>query len=240
MSTPNIALFGGTFDPIHCGHLIVARCVLERLSLDGVTFIPSANPPHKGGADLSDVAHRLAMVELAIDEPRSLVGAEPGFACDDCEARRTGPSYTLDTVMHFRERLGPEATIHWIIGADSLAELESWHRVSELVEACNIVTVNRPGTVPAQCRRPPAGPLDLRPRAGRTPRRQTRARHPANAAHRHLRHRHSPPRRRRPIHPLPGPRTRPPIHRRPSTLPRRIRYVIRDSQSRTRSPSGRR
>ena len=146
MSTPNIALFGGTFDPIHCGHLIVARCVLERLSLDGVTFIPSANPPHKGGADLSDVAHRLAMVELAIDEPRSLVGAEPGFACDDCEARRTGPSYTLDTVMHFRERLGPEATIHWIIGADSLAELESWHRVAELVDACNIVTVNRPGT----------------------------------------------------------------------------------------------
>ena len=139
MSTPNIALFGGTFDPIHCGHLIVARCVLERLSLDGVTFIPSANPPHKGRADLSDVAHRLAMVERAID-------AEPGFACDDCEARRTGPSYTLDTVMHFRARLGPEATIHWIIGADSLAELESWHRVGELVDACDILTVNRSGT----------------------------------------------------------------------------------------------
>ncbi|MCZ6654391.1 MAG: nicotinate (nicotinamide) nucleotide adenylyltransferase [Planctomycetota bacterium] len=146
MSTPNIALFGGTFDPIHCGHLIVARCVLERLSLDGVTFIPSANPPHKGRADLSDVAHRLAMVERAIDGPRPLVGAEPGFACDDCETRRTGPSYTLDTVMHFRARLGPEATIHWIIGADSLAELESWHRVGELVDACNIVTVNRPST----------------------------------------------------------------------------------------------
>ena len=146
MSTPNVALFGGTFDPIHCGHLIVARCVLERLSLDGVTFIPSGNPPHKGRTDLSDVAHRLAMVELAIDGPRPLVGAEPGFACDDCEARRTGPSYTFETVMHFRERLGPEATIHWIIGADSLAELESWHRVSELVDACNIVTVNRPGT----------------------------------------------------------------------------------------------
>ncbi len=153
MSTPNIALFGGTFDPIHCGHLIVARYVLERLSLDGVTFIPSANPPHKGRADLSDVAHRLAMVELAIE-------AEPGFACDDCETRRTGPSYTFETVMHFRQRLGPDgprplvggprplvgANIHWIIGADSLAELESWHRVSELVDACNIVTVNRSGT----------------------------------------------------------------------------------------------
>ncbi len=145
MSTPNVALFGGTFDPIHCGHLIVARCVLERLSLDEVTFIPSANPPHKGRADLSDVAHRLAMVELAIDGPRPLVGAEPGFACDDCEARRAGPSYTLETVMHFRERLGPGAHIHWIIGADSLAELESWHRATELVDACNIVTVNRSG-----------------------------------------------------------------------------------------------
>ncbi len=139
MSTPNIALFGGTFDPIHCGHLIVARCVLERLSLDKVTFIPSANPPHKGRADLSDVAHRLAMVERAID-------AEPGFACDDCETKRTGPSYTFETVMHFRERLGPHAGLHWIIGADSLAELESWHRADELVDACNIVTVNRSGT----------------------------------------------------------------------------------------------
>ncbi len=138
MSSPNVALFGGTFDPIHFGHLIVARCVLERLALDEVRFIPSANPPHKGGEGLSDVAHRLAMVELAID-------SEPGFACDDCETRRTGPSYTLDTVMHFRERLGPEATIHWIIGADSLAELESWHRVGELIDACNIVTVGRPG-----------------------------------------------------------------------------------------------
>ncbi len=145
MSTVNVALFGGTFDPIHCGHLIVARCVLEHLSLDEVTFIPSANPPHKGRADLSDVAHRLAMVELAIDGPRPLVGAEPGFACDDCETRRTGPSYTFDTVMHFRERLGPQATIHWIIGADSLAELESWHCAGELVDACNIVTVNRLG-----------------------------------------------------------------------------------------------
>ncbi len=145
MSTVNVALFGGTFDPIHCGHLIVARCVLEHLSLDEVTFIPSANPPHKGRADLSDVAHRLAMVELAIDGPRPLVGAEPGFACDDCETRRAGPSYTLETVMHFRERLGPQATIHWIIGADSLAELESWHRAGELVDACNIVTVNRLG-----------------------------------------------------------------------------------------------
>ncbi len=145
MSTVNVALFGGTFDPIHCGHLIVARCVLERLSLDEVTFIPSANPPHKGRADLSDVAHRLAMVELAIDGPRPRVGAEPGFACDDCETRRSGPSYTLETVMHFRARLGPQATIHWIIGADSLAELETWHRAGELVDACNIVTVNRLG-----------------------------------------------------------------------------------------------
>ena len=138
MSTPNVALFGGTFDPIHCGHLIVGRCVLERLSLDEVTFIPSAVPPHKGREDLLDVAHWLAMVELAVD-------LEPGFTCDDCETKRTGPSYTLETVMHFRERLGSDANIHWIIGADSLAELETWHRAGELVDACNIVTVNRLG-----------------------------------------------------------------------------------------------
>lgn len=138
MSDACVALMGGTFDPIHFGHLIVARSVREQLTLDQVIFIPSAKPPHKHRAPISGVAHRLEMVKLAID-------AEEGFACDDCETKRAGPSYTFDTVMDFRKRLGERAAIHWIIGPDALAELETWYRVKELVEACRIITVSRPG-----------------------------------------------------------------------------------------------
>ncbi len=138
MSTSSVALMGGTFDPIHLGHVVVARSVREQLCLDQVIFIPSANPPHKDQTPISDIAHRLAMVKLAIE-------AEEGFACDDCEAHRRGPSYSYDTVTHFRRRLGRQARIHWIIGADSLAELESWYRVNDLVNSCQIITVSRPG-----------------------------------------------------------------------------------------------
>lgn len=148
MSDSCVALMGGTFDPIHVGHLIVARSVREQLALDQVIFIPSAKPPHKQQAPISDVAHRLEMVKLAIDE-------QEGFACDDCETKRPGPSYTFDTVMDFRKRFGEQAAIHWIIGPDSLAELETWYRVKELVEACRIITVSRPGWDKPQPPQPP-------------------------------------------------------------------------------------
>jgi len=133
-----VGLFGGTFNPIHFGHLITARSVLEQLALDWVVFIPSANPPHKSPAGLIDAEHRLEMVRLAVE-------GEPGFALEDCEIRRGGPSYTVETVAYFRERLGAQADVFWIIGADSLPELPSWYRIAELVEACRIVTASRPG-----------------------------------------------------------------------------------------------
>lgn len=138
MDTAGIALMGGTFDPIHNGHLIAARAVCEQLGLDRVVMIPSADPPHKTQVKLTDFEHRLSMVELAVQK-------EAGICCDDCESKRSGPSYTLDTVVEFRRRLGDGARICWIIGADSLPELESWHRAADLVEACEIVTVCRPG-----------------------------------------------------------------------------------------------
>ena len=138
MNAAGVALMGGTFDPIHFGHLISARCVHEALALDELVFIPSAHPPHKGHTPVSDVARRLAMVRLAIE-------GEAGLSCDDCETRRAGPSYTYDTVMEFRRRLGTRARICWIIGADSFAELESWYRIGDLVDACDIITVCRPG-----------------------------------------------------------------------------------------------
>lgn len=133
-----IALYGGTFDPIHVGHLITARSVAEQLDVERVIFVPSASPPHKLEATITPAEHRLEMIRLAID-------GEPGFDVSDCEIRRTGPSYTFDTIMNFRQTVGADATLYWIIGADSLAELASWHRVAELVRQCRIITASRPG-----------------------------------------------------------------------------------------------
>lgn len=133
-----IGLYGGSFDPIHNGHLIVARAVAERLGLDRVIFLPSAKPPHKETETLAAPAHRADMVKLAI-EP------EPAFEFSDFDLTREGPSYTIDTVAHFRNRFGADVELCWIIGADSLVELPAWHRVRELVDECRIVTAVRPG-----------------------------------------------------------------------------------------------
>jgi len=133
-----VALYGGSFNPIHNGHLISARSVAEQLGAGRVVFIPSAKPPHKLNMDLASAEDRLEMVRLAI-------AGEPLFDVSDCELRRTGPSYTFDTVTQFRESLGAATPLAWIIGADSLPELASWYRVPELVDLCRIVTAARPG-----------------------------------------------------------------------------------------------
>lgn len=133
-----IALFGGCFNPIHHGHLIVARAIAEQLRLQRLIFLPSAAPPHKGAAGLADPGHRAAMVSLAIE-------GESGFEFSDFELGRPGPNYTIDTVAHFRETLGLEIILYWIIGADSLADLTTWYRVRALVDGCRIITAGRPG-----------------------------------------------------------------------------------------------
>lgn len=134
----HLALYGGSFDPIHNGHLIVARAVAERLDLERVIFLPSARPPHKEGQPLTDPAQRARMIQAAIE-------GEPRFSFSDFDLTRDGPTYTFDTVTHFRNRFGPDTTVCWIIGADSLAELASWHRVGELVDRCRIITAVRAG-----------------------------------------------------------------------------------------------
>lgn len=133
-----IALYGGCFDPIHHGHLIVARAVAERLDIGRVVLLPTADPPHKRAVSLTPAAHRAEMIRLAIR-------GEGLFELSDYDLTRPGPTYTLDTVRHFRTMLGAAAEMFWIIGADSLAELPTWHRVAELVDACRIVTACRPG-----------------------------------------------------------------------------------------------
>ncbi|MBI5761913.1 MAG: nicotinate (nicotinamide) nucleotide adenylyltransferase [Planctomycetes bacterium] len=138
-----LGLFGGSFDPIHHGHLIVARSAAEQLGLARVVLIPSARPPHKLGRMVTDPAHRLAMVEAAI-------AGDPLFAVDDLELHRSGPSYTFDTVGEYRRRMGADAELIWFIGADSLLQLPSWYRVAELVQAVRIVTLTRAGWSPPE------------------------------------------------------------------------------------------
>ena len=136
--TSRHGLYGGSFDPIHYGHLIAARAMVERLDLEQVIFLPSARPPHKDGATFANPVHRGAMVKLAIE-------GEPRFAYNDFDLTRTGPTYTFDAVVHFRDQFGPDAELFWMIGMDSLAELPTWHRVGELLHTCRIIAMPRPG-----------------------------------------------------------------------------------------------
>ena len=137
-----ICLFGGSFDPIHFGHLIIAQAVAEQLGTEKLLFIPAAVPPHKRAAPLAAGEHRLEMVKLAI-------AGDERFDYSDCElqraARGLGISYTIDTVSHFREQLGLEPTIYWLIGADTLGDLVHWRQIRTLADACVIVTAARPG-----------------------------------------------------------------------------------------------
>jgi nicotinate-nucleotide adenylyltransferase len=134
-------LFGGSFNPIHHGHLIIARHVAETLDMARVILIPGARPPHKLDERLAPAAVRLAMC-------RQAVAGEPAFEVSDWELGRSGPNYTIDTVGHFQAALGTAAEVCWLIGMDSLHELHQWHRAAELVELCPLVTAARPGFAP--------------------------------------------------------------------------------------------
>ena len=133
-----VLLFGGSFDPVHIGHLIISRFVAERLGVGRVVLMPGASPPHKQNRRLATAADRLAMCRLAGED-------DPQFEVSDWEIGQSGVSYTLHTVRHFREVLPAGTEVYWLIGMDSLAELGTWHRVGELVECCTIVTAARPG-----------------------------------------------------------------------------------------------
>jgi nicotinate-nucleotide adenylyltransferase len=138
-----LLLFGGSFNPIHHGHLIVSRFAAEHLGCTRVILVPSAAPPHKQDQPLAPAADRVAMCHLAVAD-------DPQFDLSDWETQQPGPNYTLHTIRHFQAVLGPAAELHWLIGMDSLHELGAWHRANELVEACTIVTAARPGFAPPE------------------------------------------------------------------------------------------
>lgn len=135
-----VGLFGGSFNPIHFGHLRAAEEVREALDLDLVYFIPAASPPHKTEGELAPAEHRLQMVRLATKGNRH-------FMVSDVEVRRMGRSYTVDTVRYFLSTLRKPATLSLMIGNDEFAELETWKDHGELTRLCNIVvhTRKRPG-----------------------------------------------------------------------------------------------
>jgi nicotinate-nucleotide adenylyltransferase len=137
---PGVALFGGTFDPFHNGHLRMAIEVREGLSLPRLFLLPSAQPPHKPRQPVAPARHRHAMTEAAV------AGIE-GLSVLDIELRREGPSYSLLTV---REVLAenPGARVLFLVGADAFSEISAWHRHEELLAACDFLLLPRPGTPP--------------------------------------------------------------------------------------------
>jgi nicotinate-nucleotide adenylyltransferase len=129
-------LYGGTFDPVHAGHLAVARAARDAFGTE-VRFLPSADPPHRAPPGAS-AEQRARMIELAI-------AGEPGFVLDRRELHRPGPSYTADTLREFRRELGARAPLAWLIGADAFDGLASWHDWRELFDLAHFVVAERAG-----------------------------------------------------------------------------------------------
>lgn len=132
-----VGVLGGTFDPIHYGHLRTALELLETLELAEVRFIPCRVPAHRGLPQVT-AEQRLALVRLATD-------GQPGFIADDRELRREGTSYMVDTLASLREEVGPETPLCLIVGTDAFRELHTWRRWRELTHWAHIVVMQRPG-----------------------------------------------------------------------------------------------
>ena len=135
-ATPRIGVLGGTFDPVHLGHLILAEEARDQLGLSTVHFVPAGDPPHKQGRHLAPVEERLHMIELAI-------AGNDAFRASRADADRPGPHYTLDMVHILQAQLPPGGELYFLMGYDSLAELPTWHRARELVAACHLVALTR-------------------------------------------------------------------------------------------------
>lgn len=133
---PLRVFYGGTFDPVHNGHVAIACTARDVLHAD-VALLPARDPPHKALTG-ADAEQRARMLELAI------VG-EPGLAVDRRELRRAGPSYSIDTLGELRAELGADTPLAWLVGSDSLRQLHTWHRWRELFERAHLLVVQRPG-----------------------------------------------------------------------------------------------
>lgn len=138
-----VALFGGTFDPVHIGHLAVARAAERRFHLDEIHFVPTGHPPHKHRRDMASYADRYAMVSLACAD-------HPQFVPSLAEAGTDGSGhetfYSIDTVKHYKQKLhGSGAHLYFIVGADAFLEIPTWKQYETLLGLCDFIVVSRPG-----------------------------------------------------------------------------------------------
>jgi len=136
--TSRIAIFGGSFNPVHVAHLILAERALDECGLDRVLFVPARLPPHKPHLSLAPREHRLEMLRLAI-------AGNPRFTASSVELDRDGPSYTLTTVRGLREQCEGDCELRLILGSDSVRELPTWWQVDELVREVGVIVFERPG-----------------------------------------------------------------------------------------------
>ncbi|MEW6545329.1 MAG: nicotinate-nucleotide adenylyltransferase [Bacillota bacterium] len=133
----NIGIMGGTFDPIHLGHLVTAETARQAFHLRKVIFVPAGRPPHKEGRVITEAGDRYLMTVLATI-------SHPDFYVDRIEIDREGPSYSVDTVAYFREQY-PDSNLYFITGADAVLEICSWHNCHRLLSMCRVVAATRPG-----------------------------------------------------------------------------------------------
>jgi len=131
-------LFGGTFNPIHAGHVRVAGEIKEKFDFDRMIIIPSAIPPHKEAVDIADAEHRFEMAKKAFQDKSE-------YVVSDIEIRRDGPSYTVDTVKHFLAKLSIDYEIYLILGIDAFLEIDTWMSYGDLFELLPMVVMSRPG-----------------------------------------------------------------------------------------------
>ncbi len=136
--TRRIGIMGGTFDPIHYGHLIGAEEARFRFGLEKVIFMPCGQPPHKKDYPVTPARHRLAMVLLA-------TASNPYFQVSTEEIERPGPSYTIDTIRSYRERFGEALDLYFITGADAILEILTWKENTELIRLTRFIGITRPG-----------------------------------------------------------------------------------------------
>jgi len=138
LSPRSVAIFGGSFNPIHSGHLAVAEEVRVRYNLDRVIFVPAFQSPLKKAETLAEAKSRLAMALLA-------TVSNPYFEVSDFELERGGKSYSIDTIRHFKSILGEGVSLYFILGADSLVELAAWRDIQDALRLCRFIAVARPG-----------------------------------------------------------------------------------------------